>query len=83
MHPSVHARTDPDKPALIVAETGETVELCRARPRDRTAWRSCSGRAGWRSATRSRSCLENVPEFFALHGARSAPGCSTSASRPS
>jgi long-chain acyl-CoA synthetase len=25
MHPSVHARTHPDKPAIIVAETGETV----------------------------------------------------------
>lgn len=27
MHPSVHARTYPDKPAVIVAETGETISF--------------------------------------------------------
>src|SRR3546814_6375608 len=26
MHPSVHARAHPDKPAVIVAETGETID---------------------------------------------------------
>ncbi len=25
MHPSIHARTNPDKPAVILAETGETL----------------------------------------------------------
>src|SRR3546814_17715450 len=25
MHPSVHARSNPDKPAIIVAETGEEI----------------------------------------------------------
>src|SRR3546814_9963181 len=26
MHPAVHARAHPDKPAVIVAETGETID---------------------------------------------------------
>jgi len=65
MHPSVHARTDADKPALIVAETGETwsyAELDRRSNRVAHLFRSRGLAIGDTVAI----FMDNVPEYFAL-----------------
>ena len=65
MHPSTHARTTPDKPALIVAETGETwsyADLDRRSNRVAHLFRSRGLAAGDTVAL----FLDNVPDYFAL-----------------
>ena len=65
MHPSVHARANPDKPALIVAETGATTsyaELDLASNRAAQLFRARGLSVGDTVAI----WAENVPEFFAL-----------------
>ena len=65
MHPSVHARTQADKPALIVAETGETwsyAELDRRSNRVAQLYRSRGLGVGDTVAI----FMDNVPEYFAL-----------------
>jgi fatty-acyl-CoA synthase len=62
-HPSVHARTDPEKAALIVAETGETVSFAELDARSNRAaqlFRACGLMVGDTIAL----CLENTPEFY-------------------
>ena len=63
MHPSIHGAETPDKPALIVAETGETVgyaELDRRSNRAAHLFRS----AGLAVGDTIALFLENVPEFY-------------------
>jgi long-chain acyl-CoA synthetase len=63
MHPSVHARSAPDKPALIVAETGETVsyaELDRRSNRAAQLFRSRGLSVGDTVAL----LIENEPVFY-------------------
>jgi long-chain acyl-CoA synthetase len=63
VHPSIHAADTPDKPALIVAETGETVsfaELDRRSNRAAQFFRSAGLVAGDTIAL----FLENVPAFY-------------------
>jgi long-chain acyl-CoA synthetase len=63
MHPSVHAAADPDKPALIVAETGETVSYAGLDARSNRAaqlFRSLGLGIGETIAL----FVENVPEFY-------------------
>ncbi|CUS44312.1 MAG: acyl-CoA synthetase [Pseudomonadota bacterium] len=63
MHPSIHGAETPDKPALIVAETGETVsfaELDRHSNRAAQLFRS----AGLAIGDTIALFLENVPEFY-------------------
>jgi long-chain acyl-CoA synthetase len=65
MHPSVHAATYTDKPALIVAETGETVsygELDRRSNRAAQVFRACGLSVGDTIAV----FLDNVPEYYDL-----------------
>lgn len=65
MHPSVHARTDADKPALIVAETGETwsyAELDRRSNRVAQLFRARGLAIGDTVAI----LMDNVPDYFAL-----------------
>ena len=65
MHPARHAARDPDKPAVIVAETGETLtysELDAASNRAAQAYRSLGLHAGDRVAV----FVGNVPDWFAL-----------------
>ena len=63
MHPSIHGVETPDKPALIVAETGETVsyaELDRRSNRAAQLFRA----AGLVIGDTIALFLENVPEFY-------------------
>jgi fatty-acyl-CoA synthase len=63
MHPSVHASTAPDRPALIVAETGETVsfgELDRRSNRAAHLFRSLGLDVGDTIAL----FVENLPVFY-------------------
>ncbi len=63
MHPSIHGAETPDKPALIVAETGETVsyaELDRRSNRAAHLFRA----AGLAVGDTIALFLENVPEFY-------------------
>lgn len=63
MHPSVHGAVTPDKAALIVAETGETVtfgELNRRSNRAAHLFR----KAGLAAGDTIALFLENIPEFY-------------------
>ena len=63
MHPSIHAKSHPDKPALVVAETGESIsyaELDRRSNRAAQLFRSRGCRVGDVIAV----LAENSPEFF-------------------
>ena len=65
MHPSIHAQANPDKPALIVAETGETwsyAELDRRSNRAAQLFRARRLGVGDTVAF----LLDNVPDYFAL-----------------
>ena len=65
LHPSVQARADPAKPALIVAETGETVSYAELDARSNRAAHLFRTR-GLTAGDTVALCLENVPEFFDL-----------------
>jgi len=63
MHPSVHARENPDKPAVIMASSGETItygELDRLSNRVAQLYRSRGLQIGDTVAI----CMENHPQFF-------------------
>ncbi len=63
MHPSVHAQTHPDRPALIVAETGQTISfaaLDAASNRTAQLFRA----AGLQIGDTIALFMENVPEFY-------------------
>ena len=65
MHPSVHAASSPDKPAVIVAETGETVsyaELDAASNRAAQLFRS----HGLKHDDVVAFMLENTPHYYGL-----------------
>ena len=65
MHPSVHARTKPDHPAIIVAETGEVVtfgELEAASNQVAQFFRS----KGLQHEDVVAIMLENTPQYYAL-----------------
>ncbi|MFA6606919.1 MAG: acyl-CoA synthetase, partial [Sphingomonas sp.] len=62
-HPSVHARTDPAKPALIVAETGETISFGALDARSNRAAQVFRAR-GLKVGDTIALCLENTPEFY-------------------
>ena len=65
MHPSVHAASSPDKPAVIVAETGETIsyaELDTASNRAAPLFRS----HGLKHDDVVAFMLENTPHYYGL-----------------
>ncbi len=65
MHPYIHARQNPDKPAVIVAESGAVTtfaELDRASNRAAQLFRARGLRAGDRVAI----LMENTPDYFGL-----------------
>lgn len=62
-HPSIHARTDPAKPALIVAETGETISFAELDARSNRAAQLFRAR-GLAAGDTIALMLENTPEFY-------------------
>src|SRR3546814_16115845 len=65
MHPSVHARANPDKPAIIVAETGEAIsygELDAASNRAAQLFRS----HGLGHEDVVAFMLDNTPHYYGL-----------------
>src|SRR3546814_1929845 len=65
MHPSVHARSNPDKPAIIVAETGEEIsygELDAAANRAAQLFRS----HGLGHEDVVAFMLDNTPHYYGL-----------------
>ena len=62
-HPSIHARTDPAKPALIVAETGETITFGELNARSNRAAQLFRAR-GLVAGDTIALMLENTPEFY-------------------
>src|SRR3546814_12227600 len=65
MHPSVHARSNPDKPAIIVAETGEEIsygELDAASNRAAQPFRS----HGLGHEDVVAFILDNTPHYYGL-----------------
>jgi long-chain acyl-CoA synthetase len=62
-HPSVHARTDPGKPALIVAETGERVSFAELDARSNRAAHLFRAK-GLQAGDTIALCLENSPAFY-------------------
>ena len=65
MHPSVHARTHPDKPAIIMAATGETISFAELDARSNRVAQLLRSR-GIGIGDTVAMCLENHPWFFAL-----------------
>ena len=62
-HPSLHARTDADKPVLIVADTGETVTFAELDARSNRAAQLFRAR-GLAIGDTIAVALENTPEFY-------------------
>jgi long-chain acyl-CoA synthetase len=65
MHPSVHAQTNPDKPAVIVAETGDVItykQLDEASNRAAQFFRS----KGLEQEAVVAFMLENTPDYYGL-----------------
>lgn len=65
MHPSVHARVNGDKPALIVAETGETWSYAELDRRSNQAAQLFRAR-GLGIGDTIAIFMDNQPEYFAL-----------------
>ena len=63
MHPSVHAATTPDKPALIVAETGEAVSYRELNARSNRAAHVFRA-AGLAAGDTVAVLADNIPAYF-------------------
>jgi long-chain acyl-CoA synthetase len=62
-HPCVHARSDPGKPALIVAETGETISFAELDQRSNRAANLFRAHGLLPGDTIALFC-ENSPQFY-------------------
>ena len=65
MHPSVHARTHPDKPAIVMAASGETVSYAELDARSNQVAQLLRAR-GIKAGETVALCMENHPWFFCL-----------------
>ncbi|TPG38008.1 acyl-CoA synthetase [Sphingomonas koreensis] len=65
MHPSVHAAAQPDKPALIVAETGETITYAALERRSNRAAHLFRARGLGVGDTVAFFC-DNIPDYYDL-----------------
>ncbi|CAN5542124.1 acyl-CoA synthetase [soil metagenome] len=65
MHPTIHAVTHPDKPALIVAETGEALSYAELDGRSNRAAHLFRGE-GVRPGDTVALFLDNLPEYYEL-----------------
>src|SRR5687768_8362813 len=65
MHPSVHAKANPDKPAVIMAGSGETITYAALDRRSNRVAQLIRSK-GIGIGETIAICLENHPWFFAL-----------------
>ncbi len=65
MHPSIHARSNPDKPAVIMAGSGEAISYAELDRRSNQVAQLLRAR-GIAVGDTVAICLENHPWFFAL-----------------
>jgi long-chain acyl-CoA synthetase len=65
MHPSIHARTNPEKPAIIMAGTGETISFGELDKRSNRVAQLIRNR-GIQVGDTIAICMENHPWYFAL-----------------
>ncbi len=65
MHPSIHARNHPDKPAIIMAGSGETVTYAELDRRSNQVAQRLRAR-GIKTGETVALCMENHPWFFCL-----------------
>ncbi|MFM5916390.1 MAG: acyl-CoA synthetase [Novosphingobium sp.] len=65
MHPSVHAKAHPDKPAIIMAASGETVTYAELDRRSNQVAQLLRTR-GIKTGETVALCMENHPWFFCL-----------------
>src|SRR5215212_9924414 len=65
MHPSVHARATPDKPAIVMAGSGETITYAELDRRSNQVAQLLR-RRGIAIGETVAMCLENHPWFFCL-----------------
>ena len=63
MHPSVHARTTPDKPAYILAGSGETVTFGELEDRSNRLAQLFRKR-GLKTGDHIALMMENQPRFY-------------------
>lgn len=65
MHPSIHAKTNPDRPAIIMAGSGETVTFAELDRRSNQVAQLLRAR-GIKIGDTVAICMENHPWFFCL-----------------
>ena len=65
MHPTVHARANPDKPAIVMASSGETISFAELDRRSNQVAHLLRSR-GIGIGETVAMCLENHPWFFCL-----------------
>ena len=65
MHPSIHAKAHPDKPAIIMAGSGETVTYAELDARSNQVAQLLRAR-GIKTGETVALCMENHPWFFCL-----------------
>ncbi|MCC6926569.1 acyl-CoA synthetase [Novosphingobium sp.] len=65
MHPSIHARTQPDKPAIIMAGSGETISFAELDRRSNQVAQLLRAN-GVQIGDTVALCMENHPWFFCL-----------------
>ena len=82
MHPAAIASQAPDRPAVIMAGSGQRDDVRRARRRARTASPTCCASEASGRATRWRSSPRTIRGSSRSPGRRSGPGCTTRRSTP-
>jgi long-chain acyl-CoA synthetase len=65
MHPSIHAKTHPDKPAIIMSGSGETISFAELDARSNQVAQLLRSR-GIKIGDTVALCMENHPWFFCL-----------------
>ncbi|MFN5244958.1 MAG: acyl-CoA synthetase [Novosphingobium sp.] len=65
MHPSIHAKTNPDRPAIIMASSGETITFAELDRRSNQVAQLLRSR-GIKIGDTVAICMENHPWFFCL-----------------
>ncbi len=80
MHPSIHARTNPAKPAIIMAASGETISFGELDARSNRVAQLIRAR-GIAIGDTVAICMENHPWYFALTWGENRKPCSLSTTK--